>query len=486
MNLNLTPDQHLDAIEAVALHHGGKFKWLENKIPAYKHPSTGKWTKLSTTPADWSFDKFLEDTQLSPFKVPTSKAPLGGLARWQDTQRLHRSLKDIFSQLDVGLGQTMSAKQIALRVTQALTQGGLVFAGRGSFVEIAERALSRSPSVASIENALYLGGHEYYYPEHHTRLRAAPMEDRLVKDGQLRVLGDPDKLLGMAVNQANANPFNVHHFVKFLHANSCKANLYLTLHDQPGDPEKLDQEVKTYLTACFTEFQRTENGNALHAALSALKFAYSPLPDKPSLAGDAHIANLRALLRNSPPPAPEQDSPQAAPDTQRVDLVERVALRTQADKLCYYAESLPLPTDTKVAWGALRSALDEFAVVGGDKARVENALSEARVLLTPVARQEQRTVLTNTKTALTAALAAGNEPMREVVEAAWSNAMAALKDMPIENAAELVGVCQETFSPQSLQGLCQGLSAPVEQVDQERIADAKQNMDQALGLSIKW
>lgn len=271
--VDLTRTQHLDIIRALAEQSGGRFRFLNNTIPAYRR-AEGEWVKLEhgRVPDAFAAEKYLRFRILD---LPLHEDRLGGIAKIKDTARLARHVESL---LDTPEVRALDPSTISQLIQHELLNDGAVIP-LGDFESQLRGILMRSKASSAVLRALELSDQVISWPEHNLRLQSKPLPaDKLVgaNNNTVYYYESPEYLTTILSSAAEHHYMRPELFLIEVHAGLHNNNLALTFEGMAGRVSEIPHDVGHYLKDALTLYR--ENGRvAFEDAAKMLRMEYRPL-----------------------------------------------------------------------------------------------------------------------------------------------------------------------------------------------------------------
>jgi hypothetical protein len=323
--IELTRYQHLDIIRALAESSGGRFKMLNNTLPAYRKKE-GDWVKMMF-PRD--IDAFLveRDIGMPIHRLPTVDDRLGGIAKIKDKRRATSVLHDVLDGTDVG---SLEPVQAARFIKKSLVDKGArmpLSTFNAALVSALTDNMRASPD--NVLDRLDLVGQQIYWPEHHIRtLPFEPREGVAETPPYGSLSHDASLVKKVLVDAARNHYMRPDLFVMDVFSALLKRNLAPSVSDTPAVIDMITPEVARFLKDTLTLYAQKGEG-ALDAAAAMIKLRYLPLGhDTQTIGRKRGLSMLRQALSESP--VAILDSPPASTDkrfNERLLLIENLSLR---------------------------------------------------------------------------------------------------------------------------------------------------------------
>lgn len=271
--VDLTRTQHLDIIRALAEQSGGRFRYLNNTIPAYRR-AEGEWIKLEhgRVPDAFAAEKHL---RFRIVDLPLHEDRLGGIAKIKDTARLTRHVESL---LDTPEIRALDPSTISQLIQKELLDDGAVIP-MGDFESQLRGILKRSKASSSVLRALELSDQVIAWPEHNLRLQSKPLPaDKLVgiNNNTVSYYQSPEYLTTILAAAAEHHYMRPELFLIEVHAGLHNNNLALTFEGMAGNVSEIPHDVGHYLKDALVLYR--ENGRAaFEDAAKMLRMEYRPL-----------------------------------------------------------------------------------------------------------------------------------------------------------------------------------------------------------------
>lgn len=394
--IELTRAQHLDVIRQLAESSGGRFKFLNNKIPAYRK-SEGDWVKM---PLSSDVDAFMAEKDLG---VPihdllTNDDRLGGAAKVKDRRKLHAVFKEYMG-TDALHG--LEAQQVKNVLIASLKESGAIMP-LSDFEDTLHRAVMKSYYPSRIIDSLDMARQVVIWPEHHLRMKTAPLPDEILEDLNTRiVVNDPQRIVDALISGAREHYMRPELFINHVHAEMFKHNIALAIPGEPGMVSELSPGVTGALNDILKVYRHKENGGVdfLKASAPAFEMQYRRLDeDTRKIGRKQHLEMIKAMLTSPSPSAtvPEntkQDDFKAVV-SERAEMVKKISVRSQLWRwrgiINDVLESSPEMKENTSAFNSKWKTLMSEGATGfdSDLADLESTLSRVETVYGPVVMRQ--------------------------------------------------------------------------------------------------
>jgi hypothetical protein len=294
--IELTRYQHLDIIRALAENSGGRFKMLNNTLPAYRKKE-GDWVKMMFTR---DVDAFLveRDIGIPIHRLPTVDDRLGGIARIKDKRRAASVLREVLDGTDIA---SLEPLQAARFIKRSLVDKGAkmpLSTFNAALVAALTNPLRASPD--KVLERLDLVGQQIYWPEHHVRtLPFEPREGVANMPAYGSLSHDEPLVKHVLVAAARNHYMRPDLFVMDVLAALLKRNLAPSVSDIPAVIDTITPDVERFLKDTLTLYAQ-KGESALDAAAAMVKLRYLPLGhDTQTLGRKRGVSMLREVLKNT-------------------------------------------------------------------------------------------------------------------------------------------------------------------------------------------
>lgn len=291
--------QKLDMVEALVRYHGGRFKYLSNKIPAYKMPE-GEWQKIDIQDKDFHL-KAQESVGLKFTAIPSSRALLGGIARHKDKYLMMLTLQSVIGREGIGRAHP---SVISEHIANELVESGFVFHSRDSLKDTIQSWVERDRDATNFiaEGLLRGAGNEGFWPDHHARYNPERFNPDLYEPKEhLLYLKRRDLVDKAIVATYMDNPYSELDFLTRVQGMLCHSNLGVSIHHERASAENPGADVLRLLKEAFKGSNGGGNLSVLESALQKLNYQYDGLEvNRRTISPEQGIEMLRAAIKNNP------------------------------------------------------------------------------------------------------------------------------------------------------------------------------------------
>jgi hypothetical protein len=323
----LSRNQHLELIRALAEHAGGDFKVLSNRIPAMKVPHSNEWVKFTVPGVEGHIplNAFAASKKLGVkiSDLPSEKDRLGGAAIVKDYSRGAHVIEDVINEYRM---DGLETEQLAQKVLCALSDSNVSSLPQRT-TGILSRALAERKMADNLISRLEIGAVNLMWPEHHVlRAQNTLSSDFMTIDNHISIISDKSWFTDALVLAAKEHYQRPDMFVLEIHVAAYQRNVGISLFSQDVDIADVSSDVVTFLKDTL-EVYRDKGREIFEQAPDMLCFPYKEIGSKERVTSPLDkLSELRGLLGGAKKELVAQRTtiPQST-----IGIAEKISIRSQ-------------------------------------------------------------------------------------------------------------------------------------------------------------
>lgn len=324
--MNFSKQQHLDLIRALAEAAGGRFRMLNNTIPAYR-TANSDWVKLQS-PGDIDAFKVEAAIKLPIQKIATQDDRLGAAAKVKDERLLRKVLGEVLNETDV---DSLEPQQVVSFIKKALLESGAKIQFE-TFDEDLFKHLNKMSAVTvdRVMGAIAISAQKVYWPAHQSRQNLLADEIMNFQLDSAGVLHNKSVIKDAFLHASKEHYMRPDMFVIEVQAYLRAKNITLSLSGGFDTPDQLSPGVEMFLKDTLSLYSE-KGAEAFDDAVIIIQAKYAPLGvEKRTITPTSGIAMLRSALQSEIPsnyPMVEDAGQDDASMRRTVQLAENIFLR---------------------------------------------------------------------------------------------------------------------------------------------------------------
>jgi hypothetical protein len=323
----LSRNQHLELIRALAEYVGGDFKMLSNKVPAMKVPQSNEWVKFTVPGIEGHvpLNVFAASKKLGVriIDLPSEKDRLGGAAIVKDYGKATNIIEKVINEYRM---DGLEAEQLAQKVLSALSDSNVSNLPKRT-IGVLSRALLENGVSGNLISRLEISGVHLMWPEHHVlRGQNTLGSDLITVDNHINVMSDKSWFTNALALAAKEHYQRPDMFILEAHIAAYQRNVGISLFSQDIDITNVSTDVVRFLRDTL-EVYREKGKVVFEQAPASLCFPYKEIGSKERERSPlGELSALRGLLGR---PKEELVSPKSTISQETVDVAEKIAIRSQ-------------------------------------------------------------------------------------------------------------------------------------------------------------
>jgi hypothetical protein len=323
----LSKNQHIELIRALAEHAGGDFKVLSNKIPAMKVPQSNEWVKFTVPDIEghMPLNAFAASKKLDVkiIDLPSEKDRLGGAAIVKDYTKATDVIKKVMNEYRMDV---LEAEQLAKKVLSALSDSNVSTLPKRS-ESVLSRTLSERRSAETLISRLEISGVNLMWPEHHVlRGQNTLNSDFITVDNHVSIMSDKSWFTDALALAAKEHYQRPDMFILEAHIAAYQRNVGISLFSQDVDIADVSSDVMAFLKDTLGAY-RDKGRVVFEQTPDLLYFPYKEIGSKErTLSPLDKLSELRELLGV---PKKESFVQRTAIPQSTVEMAEKISIRSQ-------------------------------------------------------------------------------------------------------------------------------------------------------------